>query len=126
MNIISIMNRVRLVGLILFSLSLILPQALIVTEAQAAVVSYSNIVYATPSSIWHPPPQVTKPGYLGRPQENGWWPSLSPDGRYVSYGNGEVWISDLRTNQTYNFSDPPGSSATYHRCWGGSLIGMWI
>jgi hypothetical protein len=28
---------------------------------------------------------------------NGWWPQVSPDGLYVAYGNGTVYIADLAT-----------------------------
>ena len=55
---------------------------------------------------------------------NGWWAKLSPDGRYVTYGNwGESWVTDLDspTKQSWNFSSPsdlpPGT-----RC----IAGKWM
>jgi hypothetical protein len=52
---------------------------------------------------------------------NGWWPELSPDGRYVMYGNwGGMWITDLQADQTYDLGNPPGT--TMDRC----IAGKWI
>src|SRR3989344_436618 len=47
-------------------------------------------------SSWSPPQTA-----------NGWWAKLSPDGRYVTYGNwGENWVTDLQTGQSWDFSNP--------------------
>ncbi len=67
---------------------------------------------ATPTSTWSPT-QTT----------NGWWPQISPDGRYVSYGNwGESWVTDLQTGQNYDFSKADGSLPDGSRC----IAGNWI
>lgn len=54
--------------------------------------------------------------------DNGWWPALSSDGRYVAYGNwGESWVTDLQTGQNWDFRNPPGLDGVY-RC----IAGQWI
>ncbi len=54
--------------------------------------------------------------------DNGWWPALSSDGRYVAYGNwGESWVTDLQTGQNWDFRNPPGLDGV-HRC----IAGQWI
>jgi hypothetical protein len=54
---------------------------------------------------------------------NGWWPRLSPDGRYVAYGNwGESWVTDLQTGQSYDLRNPADLVGTQHRC----IAGQWI
>ncbi|MDP2642010.1 MAG: hypothetical protein Q8P21_01830 [bacterium] len=56
-------------------------------------------------------PTTTEPLEIWSPTQtsNGWWPALSPNGRYVAYGNwGESWVTDLEspTKITRNFSRP--------------------
>src|SRR3989344_3510385 len=46
------------------------------------------------------------------PTGNGWWPHLSPDGKYVSYGNNSSKITDIATKQTWDFS------STGPQCYG--------
>lgn len=54
---------------------------------------------------------------------NGWWPRLSPDGRYVAYGNwGESWVTDMQTGQNYDFRNPADLAGISHRC----IAGQWI
>ncbi len=68
-------------------------------------------VITVPTSTWTPPQTA-----------NGWWPALSPDGRYVAYGNwGESWVTDLTTGQTWDFRNPPDLTVG-HRC----ISGHWI
>lgn len=31
-----------------------------------------------------------------QPTSDGWWPRISPDGRFVAYGNVHTWLTDLR------------------------------
>lgn len=47
--------------------------------------------------IWHPR------------QPNGWFPKLSPDGRYVLYGFWETHLADLDTGKEYEVLAPTGS-----------------
>ena len=53
----------------------------------------------TPSKVWSP--KLTN---------NGWFPQISPDGRYVTYGFGESWVVDLQTGQERSFSQATGQS----------------
>ncbi|HEY4503451.1 MAG TPA: hypothetical protein VJC14_03415 [Candidatus Paceibacterota bacterium] len=68
---------------------------------------------ATPTSTWNP----TQTG-------NGWWPRLSPNGRYVAYGDWpESWVTDLQTGQNYNLGTPADlANDPSHSC----LAGEWI
>lgn len=73
-----------------------------------------------------PPLPSTQPTSSIRPQVtlNGWWPHLSPSGRYVAYGDwGGSWVYDLTTGTNYDFSTPADlASDTGHSCIGG----FWI
>ncbi|MBI2065167.1 MAG: hypothetical protein HYT62_03895 [Candidatus Yanofskybacteria bacterium] len=69
------------------------------------------IQFAPILSQWSPPQT-----------NNGWWPELSPDGRYVAYGNwGQSWVTDLQTKTNYDLSKPTGLPAGA-RC----IAGKWI
>lgn len=39
-------------------------------------------------------------------QPNGWWPSMSPTGRYVAYGNWHLYVTDLQTGETWDTNLP--------------------
>ncbi len=53
---------------------------------------------------------------------NGWWPNISPDGKYIAYGNwGDSFITDLESKKTWNFKNPPDLTAA-HECIGGGWI----
>ena len=57
---------------------------------------------------------------------NGWWAQVSPNGKYVAYGNwGESWVTDLESTtnpkQTWDLSKPAGLPAGA-RCMGGQWI----
>jgi len=83
------------------------------SEAQAQ----TTIQLAPILSSWSPTQSMHT---CSPPGCNGWWPELSPDGRYVSYGNwGDNWVTDLQTSQNYDFSNPPGLPAGSTRCTGG-------
>ncbi len=70
-----------------------------------------NLPVASPTSVWQPTQTI-----------NGWWPRLSPDGRFVSYGNwGESWVTDLQTGTNYDFRSPPNVGAN-----GTCISGYWI
>jgi len=61
-----------------------------------------------PTNIWSPTQTA-----------NGWYPYLSPDGKYVAYGNGETWVTNLQTQQNWNFTNPPDLPPTWmnnHAC----------
>src|SRR3989344_5479094 len=64
-------------------------------------------------SSWEPPQT-----------RNGWWAELSPDARYVAYGNwGESWVTDLQTGQYWNFQPMVASDMNPgSRCLGGHWI----
>ena len=63
-------------------------------------------------SSWSPPQTI-----------NGWWPDLSPNGRFITYGNwGESWVTDLQTGQNWDFRDPADIANRAHRC----IAGQWI
>ncbi len=49
------------------------------------------------------------------PVANGWFPAISPDGRYVAYGFGETRLSDLVTRQTWDVELNRGFSAQWIR-----------
>ena len=71
-----------------------------------------SITTANPISTWSPQ------------TNNGWWGKLSPDGRYVTYGNfGGNWVTDLQANQTWDLSNPAGSGIT---TGAGCRAGEWI
>src|SRR3989338_2479329 len=71
-----------------------------------------SITTANPISTWSPQ------------TNNGWWGKLSPDGRYVTYGNfGGNWGTDLQANQTWDLSNPAGSGIT---TGAGCRAGEWI
>jgi len=77
-------------------------------NSESGSIPNSNPTFATPTSIWNP-------SHTG----NGWWPYLSPDGRFVAYGNwGESWVTDLQTKQNWDFSKPEGLPEG-GRCMGG-------
>src|SRR3989344_2988154 len=60
-------------------------------------------------SSWSPPQTI-----------NGWWPDLSPNGRFITYGNwGESWVTDLQTGQNWDFRDPADIANRAHRCMAG-------
>ena len=87
-------------------LSLVLATILISTSATA-----EDIPYAIPSSTWVP-----------SKTNNGWWPALSPDGKYIAYGNwGESWVTDISTGQNWDFRKPIGLPSGA-RC----IAGQWI
>lgn len=71
------------------------------------------------------PLQATSPINVWRPTltTNGWWPRLSPDGRYVAYGNwGESWVTDLQTGESRDLRNPADLAGIEHRC----IAGQWI
>ena len=71
----------------------------------------SAVVYTNPATSWSP-----------SQTNNGWWPALSPDGRYVAYGNwGESWVTDLQTKQNHDLSRPE-ELPSGARCLGGQWI----
>ena len=58
------------------------------------------------------------------PQTNGfgWWAKLSPDGKYVTYGNGESWVTNLETKQSWDLKKAiVGLPAT-----AGCYAGQWM
>ncbi len=69
-------------------------------------------------------------GYLGRTYNNGWWPTLSPNGRYVAFGNfGDSFVIDLNSTSTpkqmWNFKAPAGFPSEAEgggRCMGGQWL----
>ncbi len=85
----------------------------ILIQISTSAGSGGNIITTSPTSVWTPPQTA-----------NGWWPSLSPNGRYVTYGNwGESWVTDLESSskQTWDFSKPNGLPAGA-RC----IAGQWL
>ncbi|MBI4452301.1 exo-alpha-sialidase [Candidatus Woesearchaeota archaeon] len=42
--------------------------------------------------------------------DNGWFPRLSPDGIYVTYGFGENWVADLQTGEERSLTIKKGES----------------
>ena len=52
------------------------------------------------------PSNLTSPTFLWSPKQtnNGWFPQISPDGRYVTYGFGENWVVDLQTGEERSFT----------------------
>jgi hypothetical protein len=82
-----------------------------VTNTGTSTGSGPTVTTVIPTSSWQP-----------QQSTNNWWPALSPDGRYVNYGNwGENWITDLTTKQNFDFRSPPGLPAGA-RC----IAGQWI
>ena len=76
----------------------------------SSAVDLKNVTPTTPTSVWN------------ASSANGWWPNLSPDGKYVAYGNwGDSFVTDLQTKQTWNFKDPVDLTVS-HRCLGGAWI----
>ena len=53
-----------------------------------------TITVVTPISVWTPSQTI-----------NGWFPVISPDGKYVSYGFGDAFITDLKTKEEKSFKD---------------------
>lgn len=71
-----------------------------------------NVTKAVPTSTWNATQTI-----------NGWWPRLSPDGRYVAYGDfPESWVTDLQTGATYDFRNPADLAGIDHSC----IAGQWI
>ncbi len=98
----------RLAVAILALQTIWLPQA---KPAAALSTTPTSTDYAPLLSEWSPPQT-----------NNGWWPSLSPDGRYVAYGNwGESWITDLSTGENWDFRHPSDLPAD-----GRCIAGQWI
>lgn len=67
----------------------------------------------------------TQPTSTWRPSQtiNGWWPRISPNGRYVAYGDfPESWVTDLQTGVNYDFSTPADLVGITHMCIGGQWI----
>ena len=76
----------------------------------SSAVDLKNVTPTTPTSVWN------------ASSANGWWPNLSPDGKYVAYGNwGDSFVTDLQTKQTWNFKNPADLTVA-HRCLGGAWI----
>ena len=85
-----------------------------------------NIETVTPLSTLVPT-GIDRVGYLDRIYQNGWWPSISPDGKYVAFGNwGDSFVLDLGSGETtpqWNFNNPPGlPSGDDTNC----LAGQWL
>ncbi len=87
-----------------------------------------TLTVATPTKIVVPT-GIEMIGYLGRTYNNGWWPSLSPDGRYVAFGNwGDSYVLDLTSTSTkpaWNFKNPPGFP-TPEEGGGRCIAGQWL
>ncbi len=87
-----------------------------------------NLNVATPTKVVVPT-GIEMIGYLGRTYNNGWWPSLSPDGRYVAFGNwGDSYVLDLTSTSTtpaWNFKKPPGFP-TPEEGGGRCIAGQWL
>lgn len=83
-----------------------------------------NIKFATPTKVVIPT-GIDVIGYLGRTYQNGWWPSISPDGKSVSFGNwGDSFLLDLESESTApqkNFEAPPGVTPGTN-CLGGQWL----
>ena len=62
-----------------------------------------GITLATTTLTWSPK-QTT----------NGWFPQLSPDGKYVTYGFGENWVTDLQTGEERSMTIEKGQSFAGH------------
>jgi len=95
-------------------------QNLVSNELAFKVKDIKEVVsFAKPTSVWSPQQTI-----------NGWWPELSPDGRYVAYGNwGESWITDLKTKKNYDFSHPaglPNGASCYGAQWYKSNIARFV
>ncbi len=52
----------------------------------------------------------------------GWWPKLSPTGRYLAYGNGHVWVIDLQTGHTFNAGSGWAGSGNTAQCPAGAWM----
>ncbi|MBI2674404.1 MAG: hypothetical protein HYX22_01565 [Candidatus Yanofskybacteria bacterium] len=116
-------NDERVIGLLMFSYArpggtrdnpILAEQHRLIWQAMQGLtvdVDPKNIPAVAPTSVWSP-----------SQTNNGWWPSLSPDGKYVAYGNfGESWVTDLSTGQNYDLSKPAGLPDGA-RCRGGQWI----
>src|SRR3989338_5149466 len=106
----------------------------VLKSAQATVLGSGTFIpplTTSPTSILNPATPTIAPGYLGRPFENGWWPSLSPGGRYISFGNGGSWVYNFQTKILYDLKaniSPALFAGT--SCYGGkwlsnTLISVW-
>ncbi len=81
------------------------------TPAAAQTTVPAGSDYAPILSEWSPPQT-----------NNGWWPALSPDARYVAYGNwGGSWVTDLQTGENHDLSRPADLPES-GRCIGGKWI----
>ncbi len=87
-----------------------------------------TLTVATPTKVVVPT-GIESVGYLGRIYNNGWWPSISPDGRYVAFGNwGDSYVLDLTSSSTkpaWNFKTPPGFP-TPEEGGGRCIAGQWL
>ncbi len=88
----------------------------------------TRLTVATPTKVVVPT-GIETVGYLGRTYNNGWWPSISPDGRYVAFGNwGDSYVLDLTSSSTkpaWNFKNPPGFP-TPEEGGGRCIAGQWL
>ncbi len=95
------------------------------TVSNEVSIQYSNTVSGGGPSLPSTPPTST---WVPLQTTNGWWPSLSPNGRYVAYGNwGDSWVTDLEspTKETWNFKAPPGFP-TPANGGGRCMAGQWL
>ncbi len=87
--------------------------------------SSGTITTVTPTNVFVPT-GIDRVGYLDRMYPNGWWPSLSPNGRFVAFGNwGDSFVVDLESTATpkqmWNFNKPEGLPQD-----GKCLAGQWL
>ncbi|OGM98806.1 MAG: hypothetical protein A2915_01480 [Candidatus Yanofskybacteria bacterium RIFCSPLOWO2_01_FULL_41_34] len=68
---------------------------------------------------------------------DGWWPHISPDGKYVVYGNGGSYVTNLKTKETHDITNQgDGASCRTGQwfnddnivttCYGKNGLEVWI